>query len=524
MNASAPAAPTPGLSSKLLTLLAWLWLFIPLVWMWPNARSATEVLLSALLLMGILLSQVTTRIAVVLLWVVGMCFLGYFFAVHSLPDEFFWQSILGSNATEALEYALSFRLADAALMLAWALPALWACIHLWRLPRPLRNTKLRALAWLTLAIWLLWAAVSLFKGYDIYRIFSRVDRVYPLMMVKSWERYERNAQLAALKSDVMPPTNAPMVDVLVVVLGESASAHRWSLLGYTGNDTNAALAPWKQGLVSMPLTTNGNNTGKTLPVIIAGKSLTPLPTTSLSSYLDQGKAAGFKNAVYANQQAPGFANVALRMRSDSYMQLQDGQLDEAFTPHLEAALQAAQKTSQPLLVTLHTYGSHPRVEKRTPEASAIWDDPYDNSMHYTSQLLSQWIAQLDALQGLRTALVYVSDHGQDFPVCGGSYVHGVTRSTYEVPFLLWTNDAVRQQAGNWWQQWVALGQHAVSENGIPRYNTLMPAQAISQLLGYATELPAFTTTAAGAYPPPADNSLCEDWFPQVKKLHPAAVQ
>lgn len=34
-----------------------------------------------------------------------------------------------------------------------------------------------------------------------------------------------------------------MVDMLVVVIGESASAHRWSLLGYEGNPTNAALRP-----------------------------------------------------------------------------------------------------------------------------------------------------------------------------------------------------------------------------------------------------------------------------------------
>lgn len=525
MHHSSAATPDPRLSPKLLTLVAWLWLFLPLVWMWPNARSISEVLLSALLLMGILLTRITTRIAVAMLWLVGMCFLGYFFAVRSLPDEFFWQSILGSNTSEALEYAASFRLGDAALMLAWALPALWACVHLWRQPRALRHTKLRVLAWVTLAIWVLWVTVSLFKGYDVYRIFSRVDRVYPLMMVKSWERYERNAQLAALQSDVQPPPHAPMVDVLVVVLGESASAHRWSLLGYTGNDTNAALRPWTQGLVSMPLTTNGNNTGKTLPVIIAGQSLTPLPTTSLSSYLDQAKAAGFHNAVFANQQAPGFANVALRMRSDSFIRLQDGQLDGALTEHLQTALQAAQQASQPLVVTLHTYGSHPRVEKRTPATSASWADPYDNSMHYTSQLLAQWITQLDALQGKRTALVYVSDHGQDFPICGGSYVHGVTRSTYEVPFVLWSNDALRQQHAHWWQQWSTLGQHAVAETGIPRYNTLLPARAIAQLLGYDSDLPEPIISAATASYPPAENSsLCTDWFPQVQTLHPAAIR
>lgn len=525
MNATLFATPSPRPTHKLLTLLAWVWLFLPLLWMWPNARSLTEVLLSALLLMGILLSRTLTRIATVVLWLLGMCFLGYFFAVHSLPDEFFWQSILGSNATEAWEYFRAYRTLDALLMLAWGIPAALAACHLWRLPKALHSKPLRILAWVMLAIWTLWLGVSLAKGYDIYRIFSRVDRVYPLMMVKSWERYERNAELASKTVEIAPPAQPPMVDVLVVVLGESGSAHRWSMLGYTQQATNAPLQPWQQGLATLPLTTNGNNTGMTLPVIIAGQRMNPLPEGGIASYLDWGKAAGFHNVVLANQQAPGFANVALRLRSDQHLQLQDGKLDGDLTPLLTQTLQTAAAAKQPLLLTLHTYGSHPRVEKRVPEGYAALPDAYDNSIHYTSELLADWIQQLDALKGLRTALIYVSDHGQDFPVCGGSYVHGITRSTYEVPFLLWTNDTLRHQHPSWWKQWPQHAAHAITPEGIPRYNTLMPAQAIAQLLGYPAELPEATTPVPnGAYPPAEDAALCSDWYPQVPALHPAAAQ
>lgn len=527
MNALPRALPKAPLLThpRLHTVIAWLWLFLPLFWMWPNARSAGEVLLSALLCMGVLLSRWTTRVATVVLWVLGLCFLGYFFAVHSLPDEFFWQSILGSNPGEALEYAGSYRPQDAGLLLAWAIPALLATRYLWRQPQVLQGRKIRVLAWLTLGIWLLWMVVSMAKGYGVYRMFSRVDRVYPLMIVKSWERYERNAQLVAQMATVPAPDQAPMVDVLVVVLGESASAHRWSLLGYQSNPTNAALELWQSGLVTLPLTTNGNNTGKTLPVIVSGRPLTPLPTEGIASYLDYAQAAGFHNHVFANQQAPGFANVALRMRSDQYLQLQDGRLDGELTPLLQRSLQAPTQESAPLVITLHTYGSHPRVEKRYPEAAALWSDPYDNSLHYASQLLADWIAQLQQLKDQRVALVYVSDHGQDFPVCGGSYTHGMTRSTYEVPFLLWTNDKLRQQYPAWWQQWHTLQQHAIDTQGIPRLNTLLPAQVIAQLVGYSQELPRSEGfTANGHYPPEQNQALCTDWLSHVKQLHPAAVQ
>ena len=506
------------------TLLAWCWLFSPLIWMWPTARSLSEAALSALLLMGVLLSRSATRLAVLLLLATGLCFLGYFFAVHSLPDEFFWQSVLGSHPREALEFARAYRLGDLARMAAWALPAVWAAQHLWRTPQALRARPLRMLAWAICILWLLWGSVSVAKGYGVYGAFQRVDRIYPLMAVKSWERYTLNAALAELRSDTPPPAQPALVDVLVVVLGESASAHRWSLLGYSGQDTNSALQPWQDGLLALPLTTNGNNTAQTLPVIVAGQSLTPLPTTTLSSYIDRGRAAGFHNVVLANQQAPGFAHVALRSRADSFMQLQDGQYDGALTPGLQTALQHAASARQPLLLTLHTYGSHPRIESRTPDSAARWNDPYDNSQHYTSTLLAQWIQHLNALPNARAALLYVSDHGQDFPVCGGRYMHGNTRSTYEVPMLLWANDRLRQQQGAWWHSWQQLAAQAVTPEGIPRHTTLLPARAMGQLLGYNVALPALHTEAPGAYPPAADASLCTDWQSRVQTLHPAAAR
>lgn len=519
------AKAPPPTTEKLKTALAWCWLFMPLLWMWPNARSASEVVVSALLLMCALLSRITTRLVTVLLLVVGLCFLGYFFAVHSLPDEFFWQSILGSNAGEAVEYVQSYRAADAALLLAWALPALLAIRHLWRLPRPLQSKKILVLAWVTLGIWAIWICVSFFKGYDVYKFFSRAGRIYPFMMVESWERYEKNAQLATLTTPATPPEAPPMVDMLVVVIGESASAHRWSLLGYEGNPTNAALAPWQSALVTFPLTTNGNNTGKTLPVIVAGRSLHPLPEQGIASYIDLAKAAGFQTKVFANQQAPGFANVALRLRSDLYRHLQDGKFDGALTPWLQESLQQYASNAQPQIVTLHTYGSHPRVARRYPESAALWSDPYDNSMHYTSQLLAEWIQALDQLQDRRVALLYVSDHGQDFPVCGGSYVHGITRSTYEVPFLLWANQTMRQQYPAWWQQWQQLAQHALDAQGVPRFNTLLPAQLIAQLTGHPYTLPSSQGLSTnGAYPPAETSALCSNWLPHVQQLHPAAVQ
>lgn len=514
----------PSLAAPWRGLLAWLWLFAPVLWMWPSGRSLMEVVLSSLLFLFVLRWRASVRVAVIVLLWAGCSFLGYFFAVHSAPDEFFWYSLLGSNPTEAWEYARSYRWADWALALSWLVPALVAAVHLWRSAPVLRGKWLRGLGWLSLVVWGLWGGMCLAKGYSWSKAVSRLERVYPMAMAQAFLDYRGNSRSLYTVPEVPAPATAPMVDVLVVVLGESNSAHRWSLLGYQGQDTNAPLQARRDQLVVLPVTVNGNNTGKTLPVLMTGRRMQPLPEEGAASYLDWARAAGLRRDSITNQMAAGFANMALRQRSDSFLQLQDGSFDGALTGLLAQALAAGHK---PQLVTLHMYGSHPRVERRVPKELARWADPYDNSIHYTSQLLADWMAQLDAIPNVRAALVYASDHGQDFPVCGGSYTHGITRSTYEVPLLLWANQALRQSQTAWWQQLQQFQRTAVDGEGIPRYNSLLMAQWLQQLLG---QVPTMTNPlqsdagAPGAYPPAEDSAHCGDWNARVQQLHPAAVR
>lgn len=513
-----PAVPWPG-------LLAWLWLFAPVLWMWPGSRSLMEVALSGLLFLFVLRWRASTRVAVAVLLLAGCSFLGYFFAVRSAPDEFFWYSVLGSNPGEAWEYARSYRLGDWALALSWLLPALGAAAYLWRTAPVLHSKWLRRLGWLSLAVWGLWAGVSMSKGYALSKAVARVERVYPMTMVQAFLDYRGNSASLYTVPDVPAPATPPLVDVLVVVLGESSSAHRWSLLGYAGNATNGPLQPLRDQLVVLPVTANGNNTGKTLPVLMTGQRMHPLPEGGAASYLDWARAAGFRRDSMTNQMAAGFVNLALRQRSDSFLQLQDGSFDGALTAPLTQALAAGHL---PQLITLHMYGSHPRVERRVPADQAPWADPYDNSIHYTSQLLADWMAQLNALPHVRAALVYASDHGQDFPVCGGSYTHGITRSTYEVPLLLWANQALRQSQPAWWQQLQQYQRTAVDAEGIPRYNSLLMAQWLRTLLGQegtaGNPLAAAAPQGAGAYPPAENSADCADWNPRVQQLHPAAIR
>lgn len=510
--------------------LAWLWLFAPVVWMWPSWRSTSEMLVSALLFLFLLQWKITTRVAVIALVVTGCCFLGYFFAVRNVPDEYFWYATLGSNPTEAWEYASSYRWTDLWRLLSWLLPALAAACFLWRHAPILQSPWPRRLGLASLAIWLTWTGISMAKGYSLKTSISRLERVYPQALVQGFIQYQDNATSLYQTPLVQPPTTPPMVDVLVVVLGESASAHRWSLLGYAGADTNTPLVPLRSEMVVLPVTANGNNTAKTLPVLITGQRMSPIPDTGVLTYLDWAQAAGFRVESIGNQMAEGFFNVALRQRSHHFQQLQNGGLDEALTAPFAHAL--AERAKSPLLITLHMYGSHPRVAKRYPPQHAYWEDPYDNSIRYTSELLSDWIQRLRMLPNVRSALLYISDHGQDFPVCGGSYSHGSTRSAYEVPLMLWTNQALRDAAPDWWRSLQQIQDKAVNAQGIPRYNSLLMAQWLQTLLGQPIAPDILPVThsqhemdnTAGAYPPAENHLTCNAWTDQVQALHPAAVR
>lgn len=514
------------------TALAWLWLFLPLVWMWPSSRTLGDVALSALLWCGCLLWRPLTRVAAWLLVLVGACYLGYFYAVRSAPDEFFWYSVLGASTTEAWEYASSYRLQDLASLLCWLLPAVAAAVHLWRRAPLLTGRVLRGVGWASWLVWGVLATTGVAKGYGLEGTLRRVDRVYPMTLGESYARYAHAAESIYRIPPMAPPAAAPMADVVVMVIGESASAQRWSLLGYQGNDTNAALRPWRDGLVTLPVTANGNNTGKTVPVLLTGQRMAEMPESGVVTVLDQGRAAGFRVETLSNQSASGmslsFAHAAFRQRSDRFVNLQDGLQDGALTQLLASSLQQ-RVPGQPALITLHMYGSHPRVNKRYPPEFAKWEDPYDNSIAYSSSLLADWIARLDALPGVRTALVYVSDHGQNFPQCGGSYTHGSTRSAYEVPLLVWGNAALRQQQPQWWGQLQKVAAHAVAPDSSLRQTNLLYTGVVQDLLGYQVHAVDKGTASHvspagdGPYPPTAAHNGCDDWFAQVAQQHPAAT-
>ena len=118
-----------------------------------------------------------------------------------------------------------------------------------------------------------------------------------------------------------------------------------------------------------------------------------------------------------------------------------------------------------VLVVLHTSTSHgpnyslkypPEFEVYKPVAKNVEDgeknlallvNAYDNTIRYTDFLLDSIINTLRSMEGWKSAMIYVSDHGESLGE-NKMFMHGLPmklapKVQYEIPFLVWTSEGFR---------------------------------------------------------------------------------
>lgn len=438
------------------TFGAWLLLFAPPVLAGFDALNVLRTVLSALMLWPLVYWRATRAAALILLVTIGTGNVVHVIYFHQLIDEFFIATALRTNRSEGLDFLSTLpatvvvQAGTALAVLAAAAWIVWRHAPRWRLsPRP---RSVRRLFVLAVALWLVVLGWASSKEPPLAR---RLRHVYPLHIADGFAR--QHALAAALfEPPRLPSTRpaTPQVDTVVVVLGESASAARWSLLGYSGADTNAPLRN-RPGLVAMRAIARGFTTAASLPYLLTGMSASESVVERAPSFLDlaHSQVGGYKTFVFSNsrffESAEDFITQALRRSADVFKKVGDGSHDEVLTGHLAEALR---DPAERKLIVLHTYGSHTRLRDRYPARFQLSDD-YDSTIHYTSELLGRWIDLLDRMSGPRTAaLFYTSDHGLVLPPCANEIRHGAARTSAEVPLLVWSNAALRAQAPAWLSQ------------------------------------------------------------------------
>jgi glucan phosphoethanolaminetransferase (alkaline phosphatase superfamily) len=258
-------------------------------------------------------------------------------------------------------------------------------------------------------------------------------------------------------------------ETVVLVIGESARADRWSLNGY-GRDTNPRLSQ-EANVVNLPdVITSVSATRLSVPVIISRKTAMQSLKDGFAekSFITAYKEAGFKTFWLSNQISFGkfdtpvsvfakeadvieFLNLGGFTNSSNY--------DEVlFRPFGNALADRAQKK----LIVIHSMGSHWNYSHRYPKRFDQWqpslfgvDKPvytetsikpqlnnsYDSSILYTDWFLVQLIDRLKQSQQ-RTSMLYVADHGQTLydKSCKLAFHGHNTQYEFHVPAFVWYSD------------------------------------------------------------------------------------
>ena len=254
--------------------------------------------------------------------------------------------------------------------------------------------------------------------------------------------------------------------VVILVIGESARSENFSLYGYPKN-TNPLLS-------KIPNVSHFNATSDATYTTAGIKSIVEHENTDELYEI-------LPNYLYRN-------NVDVIWRTTNWgeppVHIKNYQNREALMPNckgdgcdydgillsgLKEQILASKKNK--ILIVLHTSTSHgPTYSKKYPAQFEIFKpvcnsvelgncshtelvNAYDNTIVYTDYLLANVIEDLKQLQEYKSAMIFVSDHGESLGE-NNLYMHGLPRSIapkqqYEIPFIVWTSDnSARQMKPN----------------------------------------------------------------------------
>lgn len=282
----------------------------------------------------------------------------------------------------------------------------------------------------------------------------------PLFYIHQFKKNEKEILLpdATIKDD--------QKSVVILVIGESARSENFSLYGYPKN-TNPLLS-------KIPNVSHFNATSDATYTTAGVKSIVEHENTDelyeiLPNYL-------YRNNVDVIWRTTNWGEPPVHIKN--YQNREDlmpnckgdgCDYDGILLSGLKEQILASKKNK--ILIVLHTSTSHgPTYSKKYPAQFEIFKpvcnsvelgncshtelvNAYDNTIVYTDYLLANVIEDLKQLQEYKSAMIFVSDHGESLGE-NNLYMHGLPRSIapkqqYEIPFIVWTSDnSARQMKPN----------------------------------------------------------------------------
>ena len=327
-------------------------------------------------------------------------------------------------------------------------------------------------------------------GYRMRNQLYPVNVCYNLYLAFERDAASENYREASqdFKFDARSEHSATAPEVYVMVVGETARAHNFSLYGYPRN-TNPLLSK-TPGIKAFPnVTTQSNTTHKSVPMLLSAASAEDFERL----FHEKGILAAFKEAgfhtVFISNQLPNhsFIDFLGEQADEHYFlkkedSLQGNHYDADLLQKLDEILPQADASSaaryryRKLFVVLHSYGSHFNYQERYPRSFAYFKpdsrseaksenrrdllNAYDNTIRYTDYILHGIIERLQKWEGVQTktdgvydqpisAMLYTSDHGENiFDDDRHLFLHAAPKaSDYElhVPFIIWTSEGFSKQ-------------------------------------------------------------------------------
>jgi lipid A ethanolaminephosphotransferase len=332
--------------------------------------------------------------------------------------------------------------------------------------------KSRALLLLVLVIALFAVVAPFTAGYASFIREHKLTRMFanPIYFTYSGILYVtqkfKSTEVVSLKqtaTDTVEIGNKFKNELIILVVGETARADRFSLNGYT-KETNPELR--KQDVVSLTKVSScGTSTGESVPCMFSAMK---------RKHFDREEALHIENALdvlYENgvqilwrDNNSDSKGVAVRMqyedfRSPTLNPVCDEECrDIGMLSGLDKFI--ASKGSKDILIVLHQMGNHgPEYYRRYPKEFERFtpackssdlknctqqeiDNAYDNAILYTDFFLSKVIDFLKKYDGkYETAMLYVSDHGESLGE-HGIYLHAAPyilapKEQTHIPAIVW---------------------------------------------------------------------------------------
>ena len=326
--------------------------------------------------------------------------------------------------------------------------------------------------------------VSFFSLSDFYFSFFREHKVVikyyanPTCYIYSGIKYigknvgNRNAAVKSIGDDAKISETDTDRELIILVVGETARADRFSLNGYH-KKTNPLLE--KEDAVSFPdMHSCGTSTAVSVPCmfsVFTRDEYSDKKAKTTYNILDILNYAGV-NILWRDNNSSS-KGVADRVTYEDYRTPETNTMcdtecrDEGMLVGLQEYIDSHETGD--ILIILHQMGNHgPAYYKRYPQTFEKFtpvcktnqlekctneeiDNAYDNAILYTDYFLSKVIALLKQNPQFETAMFYISDHGESLGE-NNLYLHGMPyfmapESQTHIPAIMWFGDGYKIDTG-----------------------------------------------------------------------------